>query len=337
MYSDLWRRRKKVFAELTYDHPPNGFFEAEREESHHTILPQAGSEHQRRLIVLWYEVVIHRLQAAELTYIDDKLPCIRGIAAMFKEAIGRDYYAGHWKLGLIESLDWLPNSVFECTNVTPAAPSWSMASVNGRTYHSGGFCGDFFPLASQLEASSISADDHSASITETTTQCRLRVKGFAHRLGVDTDESIYGHTCHGLYLNLGTPWLPGHWGSREEFSDRVNQPCYAYPNWVPDTHRGNEMEELTQWHSDTKIGNGCLVTICEDSALLYCIALNGSRQHRDDHISGIIAKQVSEESDGPVLESIGHWSYNLRGHLKAARVDVETLQQYEKQRIFYLV
>lgn len=186
-----------------------------------------------------------QLQATELTYIDDTLPCIQGIAAIFKDAIGCDYLAGHWKLGLIESLDWLPNSVFECSNTTPAAPSWSMASVNGFTYHSGGFGGDFSPLASLLEASSINADDHSATSLGITSQCRLRIKGFAHRLGVDTNESICGRP-YGLYLNLGTPWLPGYWGSRDEFSDRVNQPCYSYPNWVPDTHRGNEIEDLVQ-------------------------------------------------------------------------------------------
>lgn len=338
MSSDQWRQRKKVFAELTCAHPPNGSSETDWEELHHTVLPQAGSVHQRQLIMLWYEVVIPRLQAAELTYIDDKLPCIRGIAEMFKEAIGCDYLAGHWKLGLIESLGWQPSPAFECTNATPAAPSWSMASVNGGTSH--GFFGDlsgFSPLASLLEASSISADDRSASIPGITGQCRLRVKGFAHRLGVDANESICGQKCHVMYLNLGTPWLPGYWGSRDEFSDRVRQPRYGYPKWVPDKHRGNEIEELTQWHRDTEIGNGCLVTVRKESAPLYSIALNGSRAFGTNRISGIIAKQVSEESDGPVLERIGHWSYLLSNNLEAARVDVEILQQYEKQRIFYLV
>lgn len=338
MSSDQWRRRKKVFAELTCAHPQNGSSETEREEFHHTVLPQAGSVHQRQLIMLWYEVVIPRLQAAKLTYIDDKLPCIRGIAAIFKEAIGCEYLAGHWKLGVIESLDWRPNPVFECTNATPAAPSWSMASVNGGTSH--GFYGDlsgFSPLASLLEASSISADDHSASIPGITSQCRLLVKGFAHRLGVDANESICGQTCLGLYINLGTPWLPGYWGSRKDFSDRVDQYCYAYPSWEPDTHRGNEIEELMQWHRDTKIGNGCLVTVRKESVPLYCIVLNGSRQNSNNRISGIIAKQVSEESDGPVLEMVGYWYYNVRENIEAARVDVEMLQRYEKQRIFYLV
>lgn len=265
-----------------------------------------------------------RLQAAKLTYIDDKLPCIRGIAEVFKEAIGCDYLAGHWKLGLIESLDWLPHSVDEpCTNATPAAPSWSMASVNGGTYYVGCRTGDVSPLASLLEASSIRVDDHSATIPTTICQCRLRVKGFAHRLGVDASESICGQRNHHLYLNLGTPFFPGQWGSREEFSDRVDHPCHAYPDWVPDEHRGNEMEELLQWHRDTKIGNGCLVTVRKESAPLYCIVLNESGQDFTDIISGIIAKEVSEESDGPVLERVGHWLYHVRlEDLKSDRVDV---------------
>lgn len=123
------------------------------------------------------------------------------------------------------------------------------------------------------------------------------------------------------------------------FSDRVEQHCHgAYLSWVPDTHRSNEIEELTQWHRDMRIGDGCLVTVRWDSAPLYCIVLNESREYGKNRISGIIAKQVSEESDGPVLERVGHWFYHVhREQLKAGRVDVEVLQQYEKQRIFYLV
>lgn len=184
-----------------------------------------------------------------------------------------------------------------------------MASVNGGTCVRGGFYGDFLPLASLLEASSISADDHSASIPGITSQCRLRVKGFAHRLGVDVNESmVYSQTCDSLHLYLGTPWLPGHWGSREEFSGRFDQleAWYACPNLVPDTHRGNEIEDLLQWHRDTKIENGCLVTIRKESAPLYCIALNGSRQDGEDRISGIIAKHWSLRSlMAPFLRGLG--------------------------------
>ncbi|KAI7773079.1 hypothetical protein LA080_011996 [Diaporthe eres] len=253
MSSDQWRQRKKVFADLTCAHPQNGLSKTEREEVHHTVLPQAGS------------------------------------------------------LGLIESLGWVPHPELECTNATPAAPSWSMAPVNGGSYHSGGFYGDFSPLASLLEASSISANDASATIPGITSQCRLRIKGFAHRLGVDPNESICGHTCYGVYLNLGTLWLPCLWGSREPFPDRVEQHCHgAYPSW--------------------------------DSAPLYRIVLNESKEYGKNRISGIIAKQVSEESDGPVLERVEHWFYHVhREQLKAGGVDVEVLQQYEKQRIFYLV
>lgn len=105
-----------------------------------------------RLLINWYCVVMPQVQVAELTYILDKLPCIQGLAELFKKAIGHDYLAGHWELSLIESLDWVsprPYHMASYTNTTPVAPSWSVASVHGKTWYRRSDLG-VFPVAEPL-------------------------------------------------------------------------------------------------------------------------------------------------------------------------------------------
>lgn len=130
---------------------------------------------------------------------------------MFGKAIGCNYLAGHWELGLIESIDWrgpLPYMMASHTDTTPVAPSWSMALVNGQTYKIG-FHSSALPVADFLGASSRTGSHNSTALSA---QCRLRFRSFAYRMGTNANEVIcgVGHKSD-LYFSVGTKWLPGYW------------------------------------------------------------------------------------------------------------------------------
>lgn len=68
----------------------------------------------------------------EFTRPSDKLHALSGIAKLFQGFIGQDYLAGLWKSRIIEQLHWevvLPAPAV----ITYRAPSWSWASVDGKT------------------------------------------------------------------------------------------------------------------------------------------------------------------------------------------------------------
>jgi hypothetical protein len=98
-------------------------------------------ERSRRLYHQWRKVV-ENYSGSELTFANDKLIAISGMAKMFQQRLGDDYVAGMWKTNLIHQLAW--NCVllrFEPTKDTPGtnnrqyvAPSWSWASTNGNIW-----------------------------------------------------------------------------------------------------------------------------------------------------------------------------------------------------------
>lgn len=269
-----------------------------------------------------------QLQVAELTYILDKFPCIQGIAELFKNVIGCAYLAGHWELSLIESLDWmspLPHNMPSYTNTTPVAPSWSLASVHGKTWYKNSHQGSF-PVAEFLGASSTTMSDGPITVRDL---CRLRIKGPAHRLGMDINEVIIESTTGdtpSLSFFPGSSWLPGHWPPENDVTHWTRVvPIYA------DSHQSYKMEASIHIH------DGNLVTVREDSALFLVILIIFWREH-GLNLSGIVTRQVSEESDGPVLERIGNWHSNVPDS-ELAHFAGESFREGMKQleSTFYLV
>jgi hypothetical protein len=68
-----------------------------------------------------------------LTFLDDKLPAISGIAAHFQQQTGFHYVAGLWKETLMFDLVWVSWGWEELDKPpgTVEAPSWSWASIHG--------------------------------------------------------------------------------------------------------------------------------------------------------------------------------------------------------------
>ncbi|KAF2690603.1 HET-domain-containing protein [Lentithecium fluviatile CBS 122367] len=77
----------------------------------------------------WFRMV-QAFTSRELTYEDDKLPAIAGIAQRFAESIKDSYHAGLWRGDMVIGLLWHSSNTCANTKRTARAPSWSWASVN---------------------------------------------------------------------------------------------------------------------------------------------------------------------------------------------------------------
>lgn len=339
LYDKDWISRKRVYSTLSDARLPNDYPQAEQEAANTRSglrWPQTGSRRKMSLLIDWYKVVMPQVQVSELTYISDKLPCIQGLAELFKKAIGHDYLAGHWELSLIESLDWVspwPHlyNMASHTNTTPVAPSWSVASVNGKTsYHESNL--EVFPVAEFLGVSNTTVSNGSTAMSAL---CRLRIKGHAHRLGMDVDEFIFGSET--LLFSPGSSWLPELWPSRYHvaYSRQDDASIYA------DSHQSYKMEASIQRHEKPRFQRGqeSAVTVREDSALFLVILTI----HRGDRsslsgtcLSGIVTRQISEESDGPVFERIGQWTMPVP-RSKVVQFENESFRDCMKQTSFFLV
>lgn len=78
----------------------------------------------------WYEM-ISAYSLRNLTFANDKLPALSGLASRLFKQTGSKYHAGIWEEDFFTGLLWytpLPN---QCTRHPWRAPSWSWASVDG--------------------------------------------------------------------------------------------------------------------------------------------------------------------------------------------------------------
>ena len=96
----------------------------------------------------YWSTIVNRYSTLTLSNASDKLPAIAGVAKLFMQRIGDEYFAGHWKSMLPYSLLWhIPANVYydggwmakygmltsACGHPSAEyrAPSWSWASING--------------------------------------------------------------------------------------------------------------------------------------------------------------------------------------------------------------
>jgi hypothetical protein len=78
----------------------------------------------------WYRMVAE-VTSRELTYEDDRLSAIAGVAKRFAAIANDDYYAGLWRGDLLTGILWISSTLTPMqTKKAARAPSWSWASVN---------------------------------------------------------------------------------------------------------------------------------------------------------------------------------------------------------------
>ncbi|PVH77498.1 HET-domain-containing protein [Cadophora sp. DSE1049] len=100
-------------------------------------IPPNDSNTLRRMIISWYDIV-YDYTRRDLTFSNDKLVAISGIASIVGTCIQDEYYAGLWRHDMPRALLWspyeeetLPNAPHK-SRLPPIyrAPSWSWASID---------------------------------------------------------------------------------------------------------------------------------------------------------------------------------------------------------------
>lgn len=80
----------------------------------------------------WYHDIVESLSRTQITYSEDKLPTISGLARFYEQVINSRYLAGHWEHSLLQSLDWLVDVNQTKVPTREREPSWSWSSVELR-------------------------------------------------------------------------------------------------------------------------------------------------------------------------------------------------------------
>jgi hypothetical protein len=142
-----------------------------------------SKESEVDMYVCWYNMV-EDFTARSLTYDEDTLPAIAGIAKRFGEVADDSYHAGLWRHDMSRGLLWRPDNSPSTADKTKSAraPSWSWASVNcGVAYSRFSMFGSstsllpFSPLVDDLDVSDpATGKDHPFGVTS---KASLRLSG----------------------------------------------------------------------------------------------------------------------------------------------------------------
>ena len=101
--------------------------------------------------------IITEITTKALTYEQDRLPAISGLARQLEPKLGK-YYAGHWK-DHIQGLLWYPaDSTGHRPRGTHMPPTWSWASVEGSCIYTEGTMVSILFIVSQVEVNLLSSD-----------------------------------------------------------------------------------------------------------------------------------------------------------------------------------
>lgn len=95
-------------------------------------LGQSSTQDSEEAAEMW-EGLVEEYSGCVLTYEEDKLVALAGIAKIFRQATGDRYLAGLWGSRLVWQLCWrLKGPAVQERRSTYRAPSWSWASVEGQ-------------------------------------------------------------------------------------------------------------------------------------------------------------------------------------------------------------
>lgn len=83
----------------------------------------------KNLIKFWHELVAN-YSSMKLTFRDDMLPAISGLAHRLQELTGSEYYAGIWSHSILQDLSWITSGSQQPGPKQYIAPTWSWASTD---------------------------------------------------------------------------------------------------------------------------------------------------------------------------------------------------------------
>lgn len=146
------------------------------QQTEHISVIQRKSSSDRFSLDYW-RTIVRDYTRRFLSYPNDKLSAIAGIADLYSQFFESRYLAGLWEFALLSELMWCSNRSDITRPLVRRAPSWSWASVDGEIHHN--WCrSDISPDAPEI------IECHIAPISQAspfgsidTTRCVLRIKG----------------------------------------------------------------------------------------------------------------------------------------------------------------
>ncbi|KAI8632539.1 heterokaryon incompatibility protein-domain-containing protein [Xylariaceae sp. FL1651] len=121
---DLFEKWQRSFEQ------PNLYNKLKVHDLNHHADSRLGDDPLPRLSLAWHNLVMF-YSRKDMTFEQDKLVAISGLAILFAQKMGLDYFAGLWKLTLLNDLLWEVNvdTYARHRPLAYRAPSWSWASV----------------------------------------------------------------------------------------------------------------------------------------------------------------------------------------------------------------
>jgi hypothetical protein len=95
---------------------------------------QRKSGNDRYSLDYWRSIVCDYTRRF-LTYPNDKLPAIAGVAQLYSQFFNSKYLAGLWEFALLPELMWCSTRSDITRPLARRAPSWSWASIDGEVHH----------------------------------------------------------------------------------------------------------------------------------------------------------------------------------------------------------
>ncbi|KAF2796959.1 HET-domain-containing protein [Melanomma pulvis-pyrius CBS 109.77] len=226
------------------------------------VIPVDPGNSDIDIYTCWYRMVM-AVTSRKLTYEDDKLPAIAGVAKKFAVTANDNYHAGLWRGNLLIGILWHSTTLTASERKRAArAPSWSWASVNSQVSYlsilSAGCDASHLPISPLLDILDVldppTGAEHPFGVTS---KASLQLFGALLPVVRDEDEDS------GLFLiEHGTRYaedienfLPDHWG----LNPSAETPWYCLPVCVRhDPYhrgiRGDPEPYIASWKESLKTG-----------------------------------------------------------------------------------
>lgn len=155
------------------------------------LLHRQGSSFAPDPFKFWNSIITE-FSKRELTYIEDKLPALAGVAEHFSRHFGLEYVAGLWKSNLKLGLLWTRHRDTR-TLVRPSkylAPTWSWASVKGQVEYPTGDIVEFAVEEEDMIIHECEIDEEFSGSFGRVKHGSIRAEGSLQFVTIDTSRAF---------------------------------------------------------------------------------------------------------------------------------------------------
>ena len=148
--------------------------------NHEISEPLFAEEERTETMDRWYKAV-QWYSSKDLTFEEDRLPALAGLAAHLSRSLGLTYLAGIWKEDLVRGLSWMEWNFMMVKKVPPpATPSWSWISGENVTIDHIGADTDMHEKVDMVKLHGFHlVEEHPGTFGRVRGVCRLDLEGQA--------------------------------------------------------------------------------------------------------------------------------------------------------------